>query len=280
MTQRSLLRRRLGVWRTTDLRAEGVSHDAINQRIATGVLTRLGRGWYGSVLTPPAVSSALSRNARLTCVSAARVHGLWVPPDLGTHCVSRRPAPGELEEFTTRHRPFLRQWPDDEPVMPLRLTLLHAAHCLAPEHTAVLLESARERRLLDADDIECLLTAVPQRTRRDIGEVQASAGSGSETRVRRYLERKGVKVRAQAVLHAVGRVDLLVGDRLIIECDSRAHHTSPEAYQTDRLRDAMSLREGFLVLRLTWESIWLRWEETQELLDSLIRRKVHRGSRL
>lgn len=161
--------------------------------------------------------------------------------------------------------------------MPLRLTLTHAINCLEPEHAAILLESAREKRLLGADDIAELLERTTSRRRRDIGAVRGTAGSGSETRVRRYLERKGVRVTAQAAVFDAGRVDLLVGDRLIIECDSREHHTSADAYQNDRGRDAMSLRGGYLVLRLTWEWIWLHWTQTCELLDDLIRRRVHRG---
>ena len=77
-----------------------------------------------------------------------------------------------------------------------------------------------------------------------------------------------------------GRVDLLVGDRLVIECDSVRHHGERSRYYADRSRDRASLIEGCLVLRLTWEDIWLRWEETRGALDTLIRRRVHRGQRI
>ena len=98
--------------------------------------------------------------------------------------------------------------------------------------------------------------------------------------MRRYLERRGVRVREQVAVFEGGRVDLLVGDRLVIECDSVRHHGERSRYYADRSRDRTSLIEGCLVLRLTWEDIWLRWEETRGALDTLIRRRVHRGQRI
>lgn len=279
MSERSPLRQRLGVWRTRDLTSAGLNHAAIGRLVSAGAIIRAGHGWYATPGTPAAVTSALSQNQRLTCASAAAIHGLWVPPGLGVHTAGRREGSVNAKSLSALHRPFLREWPDSDPVLPLRLSLTHAINCLEPEHAAVLLESALERRLLDSNDIEDLLDGVSDRRQRLIGHVSATAGSGSETRVRRYLERKHVRVRAQVSVVDVGRVDLLVGDRLIIECDSRAHHAAADSYQKDRNRDAMSLRGGYLVLRLTWEWIWLRWPATQALLDDLIQRKVHRGPR-
>ena len=113
-----------------------------------------------------------------------------------------------------------------------------------------------------------------------IGTLSAFAESGSETRVRRYLERKGVTVKAQVRIDSIGRVDLVVGNSLIIECDSMAHHGSVEGYHRDRERDANALQLGYRVLRLTWEQIWLRWDETKQLLDQLTSSRFHRRLRL
>lgn len=94
--------------------------------------------------------------------------------------------------------------------------------------------------------------------------------------MRRYLERHGVGVRAQVQIVEVGRVDLLVGDRLIIECDSRAFHDSADAYETDRERDMRATAAGYAVVRLTWHRIWVDWQHTCEFLDRLVRSGLHR----
>ena len=281
MDPRSPLRRRLHVWTTADLRGAGISRHRQQRLVADGALRGYGGGWFGTAETPDDVAGALFRGNRLTCLSAARILGLWTP-DLGpdVHETSRRPTRREHDGVVSRHRPVIRRWPDDEPVLPLDAALSHALTCLDADSAAVLLESALERRLLVPSQVDLLLAEAPARRRRAIGRVSALAGSGSETRVRRYLERRGVRVREQVAVFEGGRVDLLVGDRLVIECDSVRHHGERSRYYADRSRDRASLIEGCLVLRLTWEDIWLRWEETRGALDTLIRRRVHRGQRI
>ena len=280
MDPRTPLRRRLHVWNTADLRAAGVTRHRQQALLAKGVLRSYGGGWFGTSRTSAEVAGALSRGNRLTCFSAARIHGLWTPALEGVHEVSRRTAGEERPGLVVAHTPALRRWPDDEPVMPLPIALSHALTCLDAESAAVLLESALERRLLVPSQVDALLAEAPVRQRRAVGRVSALAGSGSETRVRRYLERRGVRVREQVPVFDGGRVDLLVGDRLVIECDSVRHHGGRSQYYKDRRRDRASLVEGCLVLRLTWEDIWLRWEETAAMLETLIRRRVHRGQRI
>lgn len=282
---RSPLRRRLHVWTTEDLRAAGVTRHRQQVLLAEGTLHAYGGGWFGEARTPPEIAAALIRGRRPTCVTAARIHGLWVPEPAGrgsveSHEVARRSLGEDAAGVVARHLPALRGWPDDEPVLPLEIALAHAIRCLDAESAAVLLESALERRLLAPSEVEILLAEAPARDRRAIGRVSAKAGSGSETRVRRYLERRGVVVVEQAAVFAGGRVDLLVGDRLIIECDSFRHHGERERYLADRRRDRTSLVGGYLVLRLTWEDIWLHWEQTKQLLQTLIRQRTHRGARI
>jgi very-short-patch-repair endonuclease len=41
----------------------------------------------------------------------------------------------------------------------------------------------------------------------------------------------------------------------IVECDSRAYHSSPGAMRSDRRRDLSLQAEGWDAVRLTWEQI-------------------------
>ena len=71
-------------------------------------------------------------------------------------------------------------------------------------------------------------------------------------------------------------VIILVGDRLVLECDSRAHHTGIERYSADRERDQFLTRHGYQVLRFTYEQVLHRRDEVLGLVHELCRRGEHR----
>ena len=89
----------------------------------------------------------------------------------------------------------------------------------------------------------------------------------------------GVKVRAQVEIDGVGRVDLVVGDCLVVQCDRKRHHSNRYTYEQDRRRD-LALRDlGFTVTQLSYKQIWDQWEATQQSLRRQIRRHEHRAAR-
>ena len=59
----------------------------------------------------------------------------------------------------------------------------------------------------------------------------------------------------QVEIDGVGRVDLVVDGWLVVECDSRAHHRTPEAQLRDRARDRAAAARGYVTLRLLAEDI-------------------------
>jgi very-short-patch-repair endonuclease len=46
------------------------------------------------------------------------------------------------------------------------------------------------------------------------------------------------------------RADFLIDEKLVVEIDGAAYHSSPEAVARDRQRDADMRREGYSILRL------------------------------
>jgi len=89
----------------------------------------------------------------------------------------------------------------------------------------------------------------------------------------------GVKVRAQVKIDGVGRVDLVVDDCLVVQCDGKRHHSNQYIYEQDRRRD-LALRDlGFTVTQLSYKQIWDQWEATQQSLRRQIRRHEHRAAR-
>lgn len=83
--------------------------------------------------------------------------------------------------------------------------------------------------------------------------------AGTESLARYRLQSKQVKVRSQVSIPGVGRVDLLVGNRSIIEVDGEEFHHSSEQFHRDRERDMEALRLGYLTLRLTYRHVVHDW---------------------
>ena len=87
-----------------------------------------------------------------------------------------------------------------------------------------------------------------------------------------WLRRAGIRVRQQFHVPGVGYVDCLIGERLIIELDSMAHHADPTA---DRRRDALLSARGFRVLRFMYSQVMDRWPEVERAVLAAISRGDH-----
>lgn len=185
--------------------------------------------------------------------------------------------------MTVHPRPCLHEWPDNRPIVPRDLTLLHAGMCLPVADAAILCESALNQRRISLHDVLAIVGRLPKNRRRPLVQISVLSQSGTETRVRWFLESRQVHVKAQQIhvkaqqmIDGVGRVDLLVGKGFVIECDSVTYHSSPEQFHEDRRRDGELLRLGYLSRRLTWEDVFIRWEETKKQLGATIASRRHR----
>lgn len=148
--------------------------------------------------------------------------------------------------------------------------------CLSVRDAAILLESALNRRKISMGEVERLLAALPAVRRAQLARVTPLSESGTETAVRWWLESLHVPVTPQVRVAGVGRVDLKLGTSWIIECDSATYHDNPEQYHRDRARDLRLQARRYMVTRLTWEQVFLGWEETKAQLLTIIRRRDHR----
>jgi very-short-patch-repair endonuclease len=106
--------------------------------------------------------------------------------------------------------------------------------------------------------------------------VDAGCGSGLETLARLNLRRRNLRVRSQAHIPGIGWVDLLVGDRLVVELDSRSHHDNPAAYERDRARDLALVERGYLVVRVTYKRVMEDRPAVERALLAVVRRQEHR----
>lgn len=255
--------------------------------------------WYVTPAAPPDVVAILRLGMRPTCLDAASLHGLWTPPHTGTHVYRPRqivpgPALHDARVIPVRrrqgkiapqgrpqplilHGPAMRSWPDHDPVPDLETVLAHAGRCLPTVQAAVLFESALHLGVLRRHDCDRIVAALPQRARRPLSRIRADAESGTETTVRWWMESRGFPVRSQVHFpDGWRRMDLLVGRSWVIECDSREFHDDPLSYDEDRERDLSLTARGYRVTRLSWEQVFLRWKDTEQMLLAILRRGEHR----
>lgn len=203
-------------------------------------------------------------------MTAATLHGLWVPSTVPVRLHAYRPrvSRSAAEDPVIGHG-WCRSWPETSSVASVPQLLRHAARCLTPEETVILVDSAFHRKRLTAEAWQEVLDDCPARLSRLLSRAGRLAESGSESRVRFFLDSHRIPYVAQAEIPGVGRVDFLVCGRWIIECDSRAHHGDDDAQKRDRRRDMAAQRLGYLVTRLSYQQIWQTWPETREFLPRL-----------
>lgn len=160
-------------------------------------------------------------------------------------------------------------------VDPIDIAVASAANCLDAEGLIVVLDSMLNKRMIAIADARAIVAASRFAHLNLADRCDAQSESGTETIIRLRLRARGIDLRSQVDIPGLGRVDFLVGDRLIIEADSREHHLPK--YQADRTRDRVATGLGFLVIRLTYEDVIYRWDVVLADILSVIRRRHHRG---
>ncbi len=263
-----------GVWRWGELRA-ALGATEVRRRVAAGLLTRVAYGWYAAPSADPVVVTAVRLGGHLGCLSACRLHGLWVPPESRVHVSFNRRVPMALPAGVAAHAD--REIGHEPAVRPLQACLEEVVRHHSTETALIVLDSALNRRLITESEVLHLVARCPAPKAAVVRYLDRRAESGSETRVRYFFQRRRVPVEPQVQVPGVGRVDLRIGRCLMVECDSREHHTAPENYQRDRLRDLVLVADGRRVVRLTYEQVFFQWPVTQQFLSRLVQLRLHRS---
>jgi very-short-patch-repair endonuclease len=223
----------------------------IAQAVAVGSLLRPRRGWYAMPGTPAAILTACRVGGALTCASALQFAGAWVIDTTRVHvrvssgvAVERRPA-CVLHWTSERVVPGV-----DTPEQALRV----ATACLDFRALVVVADSLVQRDLLTPSRLREILGS-SARGRRALVAHDPRCESGIETLVRLALRRLRVVVRTQVPIPGVGRVDFVIGQRLVVEADGYEWHADPVAFERDRARDRELVRRGYVVIRATYRQV-------------------------
>jgi very-short-patch-repair endonuclease len=150
-----------------------------------------------------------------------------------------------------------------------------AVGCLDLRNLVAAADSAANTRLIDVPAMELMLSATA-RGRRVLALWDPQAESGLETYVRLALRSARFPVRSQVVIDGIGRVDLLVGDRLVIELDGAAWHGGIADFERDRARDRALIARGYVVMRATYRQVMFELPSIIEQVRTLVRRREHR----
>ena len=220
-------------------------------RRATGEVVFIRQGWYANPWLRIDKQHAARVGGRLACSSAAGRLGMWEPLVTSTHvCVpvnaARLRSPTSCRTALGEDVRVEAHWTGLDPAG--SRTVVGAPHCIrrvafreAPEIALAVAESALHRGVLSDLDRQAALASFPAGLRRLLDR----AGRGSESVFLSRMARAGVAVRQQVRIGGI-RVDGLIGDRMVVEIDSRRLHQDPAA---GRARDALLSVLGYRVLR-------------------------------
>jgi very-short-patch-repair endonuclease len=151
--------------------------------------------------------------------------------------------------------------------------LIVATACMQTEHAICALDSALQLGKVSVALAQSRLLGA--RGRRVVGLADGRSQSGIETLTRLRLRSLGIRLRVQVAVEGVGRVDILVGDRLVIELDGDAWHSTVEQRETDRRRDSALVALGYLVIRAGYWRVLTEWDGLEQEVLAIVRRDEH-----
>lgn len=254
-----LLDARGGLIATHELIEAGLGRRARQQLLDDGVLWRIRQGWFAR----PDVDSMTLRAVRvggvLTCGHALRRQGLWAleHPELHVRVAgtdSRLRDERDSRRRRSAESTAIVHWtrrPDETErlVATVSDALSDYRRCVPLDWYLAALDSALHRAPLERDAL-----------RRDghpvgVDGIDGVCESGTETMFWLAIRRLLPSVRRQQWIPGIGRVDFLVGERLVVEIDSREFHDTGSGRAADRRRDLDLSLAGYRCLRFDYDQI-------------------------
>lgn len=277
-----------GVCATTTA-LEHVSKRTVRRLRDSGQLWVPLRGWVALGDVRNEVTRALELGGILTCVSALRMHGLWVPhgdtdlhvrPNRETHSDRVSRTAGERGvQLHRQHRRLADQRPWDGVDRALA-ALVVATGCVSSADATAAASSALASGLLQQDDLAEVALELPRRRRLLLERATGRSGSGTESIFAEMLRRARIAFVQQPELLPGEYFDFLVGKSLVIEIDSLEWHGSRAQMANDRSRDARLTALGYRVLRFTYEQVMFNPDDVMRTVLDLVRRNVHQRALL
>lgn len=251
------------------LLARGYTPRSLAAAVHSGRLIRVRRGHYAVPETDESTQRAVRVGGLLTCISAARLCGIWVAEESAPHIylphgASRLRSPrNRFARLTEDNREgCVLHWiplvSDTEVTMdsvgPVN-ALAHLIRC-QPRHLAIAaLDSAVYQGVVRESQLDAVFAAVPLRFHFYRAQVDQRAMSGLETLVRLLVRDAGLTCTPQFHFPGIGTVDLLVEECIVIETDGRRGHADPVGTARDYDRDVALAALSYVVLRFNFSQV-------------------------
>lgn len=255
----SLIERLGGVAHGRTLQDYGCSRTALAAATKAGRIRRLRQGVFASPTADADVVTAAEHGGSLTCAAALRAHGVWVlpNPDGQVHVWMGRSGRRHRHDGCScaTHYSLGRA---ELGLAPVVACLIHAYRCLDEEAFFAAYESAWNKRLIGAHDRARIRRELPSAARWLLDLAQPDAQSGLESLLRLRLHLLGIRLESQVATPGVGRVDFVVGERVILESDGEENLTQAKRH-ADLKRDAAASAVGYETLRFDYAMIVHDW---------------------
>lgn len=273
-----------GFAKASELARLGYSPDSVFAAVQASRILRVRKGWYADSDCQVPSLRAFRIGGKLTCVSGSIHHGLWVPEHLGLHVAVPRRASRLRTADDFRKR--LAAHPDDAIVVHWSRSGLggdrHAVsivECIVRTFACqgrgagfVVFKSALRKRKLTQSDRTLVFNSL-KIADRPLGRIASTrSDSGTESIMKLHLHALGLRFTQQAFVGGVGPLDFLIGERLVIEVDSREFHSDP---YRDRQKDAALSARGCRVLRFMYSQVVYEWPTVEGSILAAVSRGDH-----
>lgn len=263
---------RFNVGKFGDLAELGFTRTQVARELDAGTLERIRDSWYARPAADPIFKLAARIGGQITGAFGLKLWGCWTLPDTQLHVVvnhhARTNVPNTVRLSISRRAS----------VTPLLQPPIECAALAINdpfEQALVALDSALHQNLVSVDELEQVLSSTAK-GKALLRAVDGEAESGLESLVRYRLRARGVRVRTQVWPDPATRVDLLVGDKLVVECDGAKFHNGLQDRVRDYRRDQRLIALGYIPLHFAYREIVYEWKTVEPLLLTYVREDRHR----
>jgi len=261
------------------LRQRGVSAYRLRLLIDAGRLVRVGRDRVAVPDCPPALITAGSLGARVGCVSAARLRGLWVPNDderlhLAVPRDFSRALPPKTPPTVLHHSRTPVPMGVGQVVDVLPNVLVHVARCQIHELAVAMFDSALNRGLIGLKELCAIGEHQSARFRAVVDSCDGRADAGNESILRVRLRRIGIAMVPQVRIDG-HPVDGLIGERLVIQTDGFGPHSDPVQRARDLRQDNRLRLIGYEALRFSAMQIFTSWDYVEDSITRAVAQGWH-----
>lgn len=258
--------------------AQNWPESMLRRAVRVGSVQVVRRTWFVTDAAPPDELAAARAGARVACVSLARARRWWMPDSADPRRHLSRPpkakavptAPGAVMHWSKPLVPASAHSLHES----IEDALAHIATCLPYEAARTIWESAIRIERLSSAGLRRVRwsTRAAARLAHDASDL---SDSGLESIFLIRLGPWGLPIRQQVVL--AGRpVDFLIGDRLVVQVDGHAFHSSAADRGRDVAHDAELQLRGFHVLRFTYAQVLHDWPAVERAIARAMGAGLHR----